>query len=161
MTDGWAGCSECAWRVTGAASMMEAANWLREHREGHRPDPALGMKIVKCPHCDEELSVWAAPAPLDGLDDIPGPHPDSPDWHAGYRAGRSEAAPLAGLRCVKCGGTDIGRAWHQDTFAGRGMRTCSYSQQYAEGQNGEHLHQNCRNCGFEWRAALRDEGETT
>jgi hypothetical protein len=35
------------------------------------------------------------------IDDIPGPHPESPDWHAGYRAGRAESpTETPGLRAA-------------------------------------------------------------
>jgi hypothetical protein len=60
------------------------------------------------------------------------------------------------LSCEKCGATDIGTQWHQDTFAGRG-RTCSWSEQHATGQHGEHLHRYCRTCSYQWRAALIEE----
>jgi hypothetical protein len=47
--------------------------------------------------------------------------------------------------CTKCGGSDIGTAWHEQG------KKCKSD----EGPKGEHLHRTCRTCGYTWRNPIQ------
>ena len=50
--------------------------------------------------------------------------------------------------CAKCGGQNIGVAYHES------RRDCLYYNQSAIEQ--EHLHYNCRTCGYNWSGPTKD-----
>ena len=51
------------------------------------------------------------------------------------------------LKCVKCGGHEIGTRWHQGGYGSPHHMRCSSTEQNA---SGEHLHRTCQTCGYNW-----------
>lgn len=124
----------------------------------------MSEQRTKVDKLDRDLAAWLT-ARADAIRDVAAYRASPPEYpgmalvpvsrlsRLAEYVGLPESLPTPTLRCAKCGEIDIGTTWHQDTYAGRGMKTCSFVQQYASGTFGEHLHHNCRNCSFEWRAA--------
>jgi hypothetical protein len=76
------------------------------------------------------------------------------DVWGGFTTPSLPAAPPTGsaLSCAKCLGADIHTTWHAGLFeSGSGQPQCSWGDQIAEGQTGEHLHRYCRTCRYQWR----------
>jgi hypothetical protein len=69
-------------------------------------------------------------------------------------AARTPGEP--GLRCEKCAGTDISVRWDSNFY------DCLHVQQERSDwprDGGEHLHRQCRTCGWTWAAALSQPAE--